>query len=129
MVELGKFRSIAQEDLTEFAYGSDKGRMRPDVENLIRQGLVQMKSIPHEERGSRQFPMSTRARSPSGVSYSMRAERFLFLTRTCRELQPESGILAEKVLVGFSIYAHASDVSNLRRVPDQRELTAEILSL
>jgi hypothetical protein len=37
--------------------------------------------------------------------------------------------LAEKVRAGFSIYAHASDVSNLRRVLDQRELTAEILSL
>ena len=46
MVEAGKFRAIAQEDLTEFAYGSDKGRMRPDVENLIRQGLVQMESGP-----------------------------------------------------------------------------------
>ena len=37
--------------------------------------------------------------------------------------------LTEKVRAGFSIYAHASDVSNLRRVLDQRELTAEILSL
>jgi hypothetical protein len=37
--------------------------------------------------------------------------------------------LAEKVRAGFAIYAHANDVSNLRRVLDQRELTAEILSL
>jgi hypothetical protein len=37
--------------------------------------------------------------------------------------------LAEKVRAGFSIYAHANDVSNLRCVLDQRELTAEILSL
>jgi hypothetical protein len=37
--------------------------------------------------------------------------------------------LAEKVRAGFSIYAHTNDVSNLRRVLDQRELTAEILSL
>jgi hypothetical protein len=37
--------------------------------------------------------------------------------------------LAEKVRAGFSIYAHANDLSNLRRVLDQRELTAEILSL
>jgi len=37
--------------------------------------------------------------------------------------------LAEKIRAGFSIYAHANDVSNLRRVLDQRELTAEILSL
>jgi hypothetical protein len=55
MVELGKFRAIAQEDLAEFAYGGDKGRRRPDIENLMRQGLVDMKSIPHEEMGSRKL--------------------------------------------------------------------------
>jgi len=37
--------------------------------------------------------------------------------------------LAEKVRAGLSIYAHAEDASRLRRVLDQRELTAEILSL
>jgi hypothetical protein len=37
--------------------------------------------------------------------------------------------LAEKVLAGFSLYARGDDVSKLRRVLDQRELTAEILSL
>ena len=37
--------------------------------------------------------------------------------------------LAEKVRAGFSIYAHEEDASKLRRVLDQRELTAEILSL
>ena len=37
--------------------------------------------------------------------------------------------LAEKVHAGFSIYAHAQDAAGLRRVLDQRELTAEILSL
>ena len=37
--------------------------------------------------------------------------------------------LAEKVRAGFSIYGHASEVSNLRRVLDLCELTAEILSL
>jgi hypothetical protein len=35
--------------------------MRPDVENLIRQGLVQMKSIPHEEKGSRQLLTLTKS--------------------------------------------------------------------
>ncbi len=55
MVELGKFRAIAQEDLAEFAYGGDKGRMRPDIENLMHQGLVEIKSIPHEEMGSRKL--------------------------------------------------------------------------
>jgi hypothetical protein len=37
--------------------------------------------------------------------------------------------LVEKVRAGFSIYAHAQDATGLRRVLDQRELTAEILSL
>ncbi len=37
--------------------------------------------------------------------------------------------LAEKVRAGLSIYAHAEDASRVRRVLDQRELTAEILSL
>jgi hypothetical protein len=37
--------------------------------------------------------------------------------------------LAAKVCAGFSIYAHAQDAAGLRRVLDQRELTAEILSL
>jgi len=37
--------------------------------------------------------------------------------------------LTEKVRAGFSIYARAEDALKLRRVLDQRELTAEILSL
>jgi hypothetical protein len=37
--------------------------------------------------------------------------------------------LAEKVLAGFSIYARGEDASKLRKVLDERELTAEILSL
>jgi hypothetical protein len=55
MVELGKFRAVAREDLAEFAYGGNNRGLRPDVENLLRQGLVERKSIPHEEMGSRQL--------------------------------------------------------------------------
>jgi hypothetical protein len=227
MVEVGKFRVIAQEDLTEFAYGSDKGRMRPDVENLVRQGLVQMKSIPHEEKGSRQLLTLTKSghrfltenriagkdqalyfgfakpreahhdadlyrlyqkaadKIERGggrnlrvvLDYELKKRVYHDLAklgpdrasaeskRTVaerHELQvvrgkiplPDMRIeydtpdgerarvdielatshyrgrhLAEKVRAGFSIYAHADDVSNLRRVLNQRELTAEILSL
>ena len=75
MVEVGKFRAIAREDLTEFAYGSDKGRMRPDGENLIRQGLVQMKSILMRKRAhdncsrspSRATVSSPKTESPVGI--------------------------------------------------------------
>jgi hypothetical protein len=55
MVELGKFRAAATENLAEFVYSGNNNRMRPDVENLVRQGLVEMKSVPHEETGSRQL--------------------------------------------------------------------------
>ena len=44
-----------QKNLDEFAYGGNNGRMKPDVENLVRQGLIEFKSIPHEETGSRQL--------------------------------------------------------------------------
>jgi hypothetical protein len=55
MVELGKFRAVAVEDLTEFAYHGASDRIRPDIENLLRQGLARMKTIPHEEMGSRKL--------------------------------------------------------------------------
>jgi hypothetical protein len=55
MVELGKFRAVAREDLAELVYDGNNDRVRPDLENLLRQGLVEMKSIPHEEMGSRQL--------------------------------------------------------------------------
>jgi hypothetical protein len=37
--------------------------------------------------------------------------------------------LTEKVRAGFSLCAHAHDVSKLRMILDERELTKEILSL
>jgi hypothetical protein len=227
MVEVGKFRSIAQEDLTEFAYGSDKGRMRPDVENLIRQGLVQMKSISQKEKGSRQLLALTKsghrfltenriARKDQALyfgfvkpreahhnadlyrlyqkavdkiergggrnlrvvlDYELKKRVYHELAKlgpdrasaeSKRTVAEQHGLqvvrgkiplpdvrieydtpegqrarvdielatghyrgrhLAEKVRAGFPIYAHASEVSNLRRVLEQRELTAEILSL
>ena len=227
MVEIGKFRAIGVEDLGEFSYGADKGRMAPDVENLVRQGLVQLKSVPHEEKGSRQLLALTKVghrfltgnrlagkdqalyhgfakpreahhdadlyrlyQKAAGkieraggrnlrvvLDYELKKRVYHDLAtlgpdrasaeskRTIAErhgLQVVRGkiplpdvrieydnadgerarvdielatshyrgrTLAEKVRAGFSIYAHASDVSNLRRVLDQRELTAEILSL
>jgi hypothetical protein len=227
MVEIGKFRAIGLEDLGEFAYGSDKGRMGPDVENLVRQGLVQMKSVPHEEKGSRQLLALTKvghrfltgnrfARKDQALYHGFAkpreahhdADLYRLYQKAAGKIERAGGrnlrvvldyelkkgvyhdlaklgpdrasaeskrnvaerhglqvvrgkiplpdvrieydiadgerarvdielatthyrgrTLAEKVRAGFSIYAHASDVSNLRRVLDQRELTAEILSL
>jgi hypothetical protein len=227
MVELGKFRAVAKEDLSEFAYGSNDDRMRPDAENLVRQGLVEMKSIPHEETGSRQLLTLTKyghhfltqtqsagkgqalyhgftkpreahhdadlyrlyqkaAAKIEGqggrnlrvvLDYELKKRLYHDLAklgdnrnsaeskhaiaerhglqvvrgkipvpdvrieyetqdgeRTRVDLELATGHyrarnLSEKVRAGFSIYARADDVSKLKRVLDQRELTAEILSL
>ena len=227
MVEVGKFRALAFEDLAEFAYGRDKDRLRPDVENLFQQGLIQMKSIPHEEKGSRQLIALTKqghrfltvtqiAGKDQALYFGFAkpreahhdADLYRVYQKAAKKIERGGGrnlhvvldyelkkrvyhdlaklgpdrasaarksdvaerhglqvvrgkiplpdvrieydspdgersrvdlelatghyrgrTLAEKVRAGFSIYAHAGDVSNLRRVLDQRELTAEILSL
>jgi hypothetical protein len=227
MVELGKFRAVAREDLAEFAYGGNGDRMRPDVENLIRQGLVVMKSIPHEEMGSRQlltltknghrfltqtqgagkgqavyhgftkpreahhdadlYRLYQKAAVKIGdqggqnlrvvLDYELKKRLFHDLAKLGKDRNSSDGKhaiaerhglrvvrgkipvpdvrieyetrdgerarvdlelatghyrgrnLVEKVLAGFAIYAHADETSKLRRILDQRELTAEILSL
>jgi len=227
MVELGKFRVVAKEDLSKFAYGSNADRMRPDVENLVRQGLVEMKSIPHEETGSRQlFSLTKRGHrfltqtQNAGKGQALYhgftkpreahhdADLYRLYQKAAAKIEGQGGRnlrvvldyelkkrlyhdlaklgddrdsadskgaiadkhglqivrgkipvpdvrieyetqdgerarvdlelatghyrgrnLAEKVRAGFALYAHADDVSKLRRILDQRELTAEILSL
>ena len=227
MIELGKFRAIAREDLADFAYDGDEIRMRPDVENLFGQGLAEMKIIPHEETGSRQlltltrnghrFLTDTRAAGKDQALYHgftkpreahHDADLYRLYQKAAAKIESQGGSklrvvldyelkkhlyhdlaklgkdrnspgskravaeqydlkvmrgkiplpdvrieyetrdgekarvdlelatghyrgrnLAEKVRAGFSIYAHADEASKLRRVLDQRELTAEILSL
>jgi hypothetical protein len=227
MVELGKFRAVARQDLAEFAYSGNHDRMRPDLENLLRQGLVEMKSVPHEETGSRQlltltknghrFLTQTQSAGKSQALYHgftkpreahHDADLYRLYQKAAAKIEDQGGRnlrvvldyeikkrlyhdlaklgekrnsvdgkhaiaekhglqvvrgkipvpdvrieyetrdgerarvdlelatghyrgrnLSEKVRAGFSIYARADDVSKLRRVLDQRELTAEILSL
>jgi hypothetical protein len=47
--EVGKFRVVAKNDLAEFAYNGDGGRMENDVTNLVRQGLAKVTTIPNVE--------------------------------------------------------------------------------
>jgi len=227
LTEIGKFRAVASEDLEEFQYHGDKDRMRPDVANLIRQGLVTEKSIPHSDTAPRrlltltkkghQFLRSTGTVPPNQATYygftkpreahhdadlyrlyhkaaekidreggknprvvldfELKKRVFHDLAKlgpekhsaeSKREIAEKHGLqlirgkiplpdvrieyethdgerarvdlelatshyrgrnLSEKVRAGFSIYARADDVSKLKRVLDQRELTAEILSL
>jgi len=44
--EVGKFRVVAKNDLAEFAYNGDRSRVENDVENLVRQGLAKVTTIP-----------------------------------------------------------------------------------
>jgi hypothetical protein len=227
MVELGKFRAVASNDLAEFVYDGSKDRMRPDVENLFRQGLIEMKSIPYELIGSRQLLTLTKngqrfltqtqsagkgqalyhgfkkpreahhdadlyrlyqkaAAKIEGqgvrnlrvvLDYEMKKRLYHDLAKLGKDRKSPDGKravaekhglkvvrekipvpdvrieyetrdgerarvdlelatghyrlrnLVEKVLAGFSIYAHSDEASKLRRILDQRELTAEILSL
>jgi hypothetical protein len=227
MVELGTFRAVASKDLAKFVYDGNKDRMRPDVENLFRQGLIEMKSIPYELIGSRQlltltknghrFLVQTKSagngqtlyhgfkkpreahhdadlyrlyhkaaaniESQGGrnlrvvLDYELKKRLYRDLAKFGKERNSASakhGVaethglkvvrgkipvpdvrieyetsdgertrvdlelatghyrlrnLAEKVFAGFAIYAHADEASKLRRILDQRELTAEILSL
>lgn len=227
MVELGKFRAVAAEDLAQFAYAGETDRLRPDVENLFRQGLAEIKSIPHEETGARElltltknghrFLKETQVAGKQQVLYygftkpreaHHDADLYRLYQKEAEKIERQGGrnlrvvldyelkkrlyhdlaklgkdrnsadskhavaethglravrgkipmpdvrieyetrdgekarvdlelatghyrgrTLADKVRAGFSIYAHADETSKLRRILDQRELTAEILSL
>jgi hypothetical protein len=227
MVELGKFRTIAQEDLIEFFYAGDKGRFRADMENLVRQGLVELKSVPHEEKGSRtlltlakqghRFLTQTQAAAQNQILYHgfaipreahHDADLYRLYQKAAEEIERNGGRnlrvvldfemkkrvyhdlaqlgrdrdsawhkrevaeryslqivrgkipvpdirieyetrdgekaridlelatghyrgrnLAEKIAAGFAIFARAHDAAKLRKVLDQRRLTAEILPL
>jgi hypothetical protein len=227
MAELGKFRAVTSEDLAEFAYGGNYDRMRPDLENLLRQGVVEMKSVPHEETGSRQlltltknghrFLMQTESAGQGQALYHgftrpreahHDADLYRLYQKAAAKIEGQGGRnlrvaldnelkkhlyrdlaklgedrnapdgklavaerhglhvvrgkipvpdvrieyethdgerarvdlelatghyrgqdLSEKVRAGFALYARADDVSKLRRILDQRKLTAEILSL
>jgi hypothetical protein len=50
--EVGKFRVVAQNDLAEFAYNGDRNRAKRDIENLERQGLAEVKTIPDIEHNA-----------------------------------------------------------------------------
>jgi hypothetical protein len=227
LAELAKFRAVATEDLEEFRYHGERDRMRPDVANLIRQGLVTEKTIPHSDTAPRrlltltkkghQFLRSTGTvprnqatyygfakpreahhdadlyrlyhkaaekidrdggKNPRVVlDFELKKRVFHDLAKlgqekhsaeSKREIAEKHGLqlvrgkvplpdlrieyenrdgdmarvdlelatehyrgsnLAEKVRAGFSLYARSQDAPGLRRVLDQKELTAEILSL
>lgn len=53
MVELGKFRVIAEEDLGKYLYGGERQALESDTQNLVRQGLVRRGRFHGPEGSSR----------------------------------------------------------------------------
>jgi len=82
LTDLGKFRVIAADDLARFGYDGDKGRMKQETTNLIRQGLVEEKRVE--------------------VSLS-KTTRMYTLTKACRNLVLKSGRVAreQEIYSGF----------------------------
>jgi len=58
--EVGKFRVVAKNDLAEFAYNRDRNRMENDIENLVRQGLANVTTIPNTDYNSSQVVTLTK---------------------------------------------------------------------
>jgi hypothetical protein len=227
MIDVGKFRAIAVDDVREFSYDGNQARLRPDIENLLRQRLVQIKSVPHETKAARKLLALTssgrrllrntklvqdkqilydgfgrprdahhdadlyrlyqraahkiervggcnlhvildyelKERVSKSLAklhsdcYSIPREQAIAASHELRWIDGKIPIpdvrieydtadgdrarvdlelvtnhyrlrnLLEKVRAGFSVYAYADDLPTLRRILDQRELTAEILSL
>lgn len=50
--EVGKFRVVEQNGLAEFAYNGDRNHVERDIENLERQGLAEVKTIPDVEHNA-----------------------------------------------------------------------------
>jgi hypothetical protein len=227
LIELGRFRIVATRDLRRILYPQERDRMKRELANLLRQGLIADKLVPHEETPPRQLLALTKSgyqflagtglvpkdqalyygftrprealhdadlyrlyqkaaqdieerggknlhvvleyelekRVYQDLAESGPDENSIDLKRLVAEqhglqvvcgkipfpdlrIEYETrdgemarvdfelatahyrgGSVAEKVLAGFSIYADAQDAPGLRRILDQRELTAEILSL
>jgi hypothetical protein len=66
LTELGKFRVIATEDLSRFAYGGNQARLEQDLDSLRKQGLISEREI--DSRNQPQFHV---------LSLTMDGKRFL----------------------------------------------------
>jgi len=97
LIDLGKFRVIAADDLAHFGYGGDKGRMEQETTNLIRQGLVEEKQ--------------------AEISLS-KTTRMYTLTKTGRSLLLKSDRVArgQEIYSGFAKLKEAKHDSELYRL-------------
>ena len=72
MIDIGRFRAVDVSDLGRFAYHGDDARLRGDLENLRRQGLIQEKTVFRAHKAARKLVTLTQqgqqiARKASGL--------------------------------------------------------------
>ena len=77
IVELGKFRVIAEGDLEKYVYGGEREALESDMQNLVRQGLVRKGKFQGPESSSRDL-----------LSLTKRGHRFL---RANQLVPPDQG--------------------------------------
>jgi len=108
-----ELKKILYRDLARAGQTTDSGTAKSDIAE--RHGL-------HQVRGRIPVPdlrieYETPDQETARIDLELATEHYRFKN------------IAQKVRAGFSIYARAQDVPNLRRVLEQREITAEILTL
>jgi hypothetical protein len=77
MVDIGRFRVVDVSDLSRFAYHGDDARLKGDLENLRRQGLIQEKTVFRAHKAARKLVTLTQqgeqiARKASGLPEGQR---------------------------------------------------------
>lgn len=60
LIEIGKFRVVPVDDLAQLRYTNDRARMENDVQNLLRQGLLEQHSIEGHDGRSKNVLAITR---------------------------------------------------------------------
>jgi DNA-binding HxlR family transcriptional regulator len=76
MIELGKFRAIAESDLGKYLYSGERNLLARDVQNLVRQGLVRRGRFQGPEASPREL-----------LTLTNRGLRLLKATRTVSDSQ------------------------------------------
>lgn len=77
MADIGRFRTVDVRDLSRYAYGNDESRMKRDINNLRKQGLVEEKTLLRAHQDSRTLVTLTKqghriGRKASGLPVDQR---------------------------------------------------------
>lgn len=83
MTEIGRFRTVSVQDLTQYRYGGDVGQSRQDLRNLAAQGLIEKRTVT-VGRGQHKLTV---------VALSKQGKRLIDRSRTANGQRIYSGIV------------------------------------